>query len=130
MQTDGCWQTLSICLFFSRLMYSLIFREFQLAKVVQHITQQKQQQKIDDRQPIRPWPCEKKFKAATQRHQPEDNSLRLKAHGVFQKKKQNSRGTKTATHQRGTNRFNVFTQRTFFFKIVKKKRANQNANPF
>jgi hypothetical protein len=130
MQTDGCWQTLSICLFFSRLMYSLIFREFQLAKVVQHITQQKQQQKIDDRQPIRPWPCEKKIQS---RHPTAPTGRQLsssKSSRSFSKKKQNSRGTKTATHQRGTNRFNVFTQRTFFFKIVKKKRANQNANPF
>lgn len=128
MQTDGCWQTLSICLFFSRLMFSLIFREFQLAKVVQHITQQKQQQKIDDRQPIRPWPCEKKFKAATQRHQPEENSLRLKAHGVFQKKNKIP-GVRKPQPIKGGLTDLMFSRSAPFFKNSKKKRANQNANP-
>ena len=77
---------------------SYFVREFQLAKVVQHITQQKQTKKQNKRgHTTDSTLAVREIQSATQRHTGRI-SLRLKAHGVIQK--QNSRGTKTATHQR------------------------------
>ena len=73
---------------------SYFVREFQLAKVVQHITQQQKQQKQKKKRTDNQFDLGRARNSSRHSTAPTGRiSLRLKAHGVFFKK-QNSRGVR------------------------------------